>query len=43
MNVVMICEIIIDFLVDGNISRDDIKCKISYIVEGMQIVKMFKY
>uniref|UniRef100_A0A8W8HUJ5 START domain-containing protein n=2 Tax=Magallana gigas TaxID=29159 RepID=A0A8W8HUJ5_MAGGI len=33
MNVAMICETIIDPPADGNISRDDIKCKISYTAE----------
>lgn len=36
MNVAMICETIIDPPADGNISRDDIKCKISYTAEGKQ-------
>lgn len=35
MNVAMICETIIDPPADGNISRDNIKCKISYTAEGM--------
>lgn len=34
MNVAMICETIINPPADGEISRDDIKCKISYTAEG---------
>lgn len=30
----MICETIINPPADGEISRDDIKCKISYTAEG---------
>ena len=34
MNVAMICETVIEPPKDGNITRDDIKCKISYTAEG---------
>ena len=34
MNVAMVCQTIIEPPVDGVITRDNIKCKISYTAEG---------
>ena len=38
MNVAMICETVIEPPKDGNITRDNIKCKISYTAEGELLV-----
>ena len=35
MNVAMVCQTIIEPPVEGEITRDNIKCKISYTAEGM--------
>ena len=35
MNVAMVCQTIIEPPEDGVITRDNIKCKISYTAEGM--------
>lgn len=37
MNVAMVCQTIIEPPVDGKITRDNIKCKISYTAEGMTL------
>jgi len=34
MNVAMVCQTIIEPPLDGKITRDNIKCKISYTAEG---------
>ena len=40
MNVAMVCQTIIEPPVDGVITRDNIKCKISYTAEG-KIIRSF--
>ena len=34
MNIAMVCQTIIEPPVDGKITRDNIKCKITYTAEG---------